>query len=89
MRTSVLLKLSVEELASQVQADLRRESRKWLQTHKIVNLKAIGKAEVHIPAMYLHKHKELFVRENTQATKDMHQHWMQLMQAWVREELYG
>lgn len=76
--------LTSDEIAEQVEKDIRSEARKWKKKHaaqrgKRVNVHTAATATA---ALYLQKHNILYMRENTQALKDAHQQWMDVMREW-------
>ncbi len=77
--------LSPEEIATQIEHDMRSAARKWRRAHPAG--RAIGAAATRSAALYLKKYSELYMREDTAETKATHSGWMMLMQAWFTSTL--
>ena len=80
--------LSAEEIAARVERDIKSEARKWKKAHPN-HQRAPTSAARSTAALYLHRHTELFIRETARDTRDMHEHWMTLMQAWFLSIVKG
>ncbi len=73
--------LDAVEIAEQVEKDIRSDARKWKRANPGKRT-SLQEAATAVAALYLQAHHELYFREDRQAMRDAHQHWMELMHEW-------
>ncbi len=81
LANSDLQKLSAEEIATQVERDIKRLARRWKLEHP-KNKNSLRTAATEAAALYLQRHHDLYFRPDAQVMRDAHQHWMDLMREW-------
>ena len=87
MRTSTFPKRSfedmdVEAIAAQIEKDIKAKARKWRYNNPNKRLDGIEVAATETAALYLQANHDLYFRDDRQAMRDAHAHWMHLMRTW-------
>lgn len=74
--------LSIEEIARRIEQDIRDQAETWRWKAKQRTAKGISSRATATAALYLQKHKDLYMRSTAEETRQMHQYWMDLMREW-------
>ena len=74
--------MDAEAIASTVESDIKSLARKWKYAHSKSSRAAQETAAIETAALYLQANHDLYFRDERQALKDAHQHWILLMQEW-------
>lgn len=69
-------------IADLVEQDIKRAARKWKYAHKGSTEASRHAAATEMGALYLQANHTLYFREEKEALRDAHQHWMELMREW-------
>ena len=73
--------MNSEEIALQVERDIKALARKWKKSHPGSRRKPMAVATA-TSALYLRRHQNLYRRATIEETRTAHQYWMDLMKEW-------